>query len=79
MIFGFIFISKKDKGELCRKNTIRFTLMLIRGTRDWRKKEARKKEKGSPLFITCWSECFNTTTVETATAMYLFRLKEPLT
>jgi hypothetical protein len=53
--------------------------MLTRGTRGWRRKEARKRGKGSPSFITCRSECFSTTAVETATAVYLSRPEEPPT
>jgi hypothetical protein len=79
MIFGFTFTSRKGKGELCRKKTTGFTLMLTRGTRGWRRKEARKRGKGSPSFITCRSECFSTTAVETATAVYLSRPEEPPT
>jgi hypothetical protein len=78
MIFKFTFTSKKGKGELCRKKTTRFTLMLTRGTRGWRRKEAGKGGNGSPLFITCRSECFSTTAVETATAVYLSRPEELL-
>jgi hypothetical protein len=69
MIFGFTFTSKKGKGELCRKKTTGFTLMLTRGTKDWRKKRAGKGGDGS--FITCRSDCFTTTEIETATAVYL--------
>jgi hypothetical protein len=79
MIFGFTFTSKKGKGELCRKKTTGFTLMLTRGTRGWRRKEARKRGNGSPSFIICRSDCFSTTAVETATAVYLSRPKEPPT
>jgi len=49
MIFKFTFILKKDKGELYYKKITRFTLILIRGIKDWRKKRA-KKERDS-LFI----------------------------
>ena len=44
-------------------------MMLTRGTKDWRKKRAGKG--GDGLFITCRSDGFNTTTFETATAVYL--------
>ena len=76
MIFGFTFTSKKGKGELCRKKTTGFTLMLTRGTKDWRKKRAGKGGDGS--FITCRSDCFTTTEIETATAVYLSTPEEVL-
>jgi hypothetical protein len=76
MIFGFTFTSKKGKGELCRKKTTGFTLMLTRGSRDWRRKRAGKGRDGFPSFVTCRSECFSTTVVETATAVYLSRPEE---
>jgi hypothetical protein len=79
MIFGFIFTLKKGKGELCCKKTTEFTLMLTRGTRGSRRKRTRKGADSPPLFITCRSECFSTTAVETATAVYASRLKELLT
>jgi hypothetical protein len=53
--------------------------MLIRGTRGWRRKEARKGGNSSSLFITCRSECFSTTAVKTATAVYLSRPEDLLT
>jgi hypothetical protein len=74
MIFGFTFTSKRGKGELCRKKTTGFTLMLTRGRKDWRKKRARKGGDGS--FITCRSDCFTTTEIETATAVYLSKPEE---
>jgi hypothetical protein len=79
IIFGFTFISKKGKKELCRKKTTGFTLILIRGTRGWRRKEARKGGNSSPSFITCRSKYFSTTTIKTVTAVYLSRLEELLT
>ena len=54
-------------------------MMLTRGTRGWRRKEARKGGNGSPSFITCRSECFSTTAVETATAVCLSRPEKPPT
>jgi hypothetical protein len=74
MIFGFTFTSKKGKGDLCRKKTTGFTLMLTKKTKDWRKKRAGKRGDGS--FITCRSNCFTTTEIETATAVYLSKPEE---
>jgi hypothetical protein len=76
MIFGFTFTSKKGKGELCRKKTTGFTLMVTRGTRGSRRKGAGKGGGGSPSFITCRSQYFTTAAVETATAVYLSRPEE---
>jgi hypothetical protein len=77
MIFGFTFTSKKGKGELCRKKTTRFTLIVTRGTKGLRRKGAGKGGDGSPSFITCQSQYFTTTAIETATTMYLSRPEEP--
>ena len=76
MIFGFTFTSKKGKGELCCKKTTGFTLILIKGTKDQRKKRAGKG--GNSLFITCRSNCFTITEIEIAIAVYLFMLEEVL-
>jgi hypothetical protein len=76
MIFGFTFTSKKGKWELRCKRTTGFTLILTRGTRGWGRKKATKGGSGSPLFIICRSECFSTTAIKTATAVYLSRPEE---
>jgi hypothetical protein len=52
MIFGFTFTLKKGKREFCYKKTIRFTLILVKGTKGWRRKKAKKERDGSLLFIT---------------------------
>ena len=76
MIFGFTFTSKKGKGELCRKKTTGFTLILIRGTKDQRKKRAGKG--GDSSFIICRSDYFTTTEIKTVTAVYLSKPEEVL-
>jgi hypothetical protein len=76
MIFGFTFTSKKGKGELCRKKTIGFTLIVTKGTRGSRRKGAGKEGDGSPSFVTCRSQYFTTTAIETATAVCLSKLEE---
>ena len=76
MIFKFTFILKKDKGELYYKKITRFTLILIRGIKDWRKKRA-KKERDS-LFIIYQSNYFTITKIKTVTIIYLFKPEEVL-
>jgi hypothetical protein len=76
MIFGFTFTSKKGKGELCRKKTTGFTLLVTRGTRGSRRKGAGKGGDGSPSFITCRSQYFTNNAIETATAVCLSKPEE---
>lgn len=77
MIFGFTFISKKGKGEFCRKKTIRFTLIVIRGKRNSHIRTVETRGS-SPLFIKCQSKRFSTA-IKTATAMHLSKLVGLLT
>jgi len=50
--------------------------MVTRGTRGSRRKGAGKGGDGSPSFITCRSQYFTTTAIETATAVHLSRPEE---
>ena len=74
MIFGVTFTWKKGRGGFCVKRTTGFTVMLTRGSRDSGSKKDGKPEQTS--YITCRSQSFTNTTIETATAVHLSRPEE---
>jgi hypothetical protein len=74
MIFGVTFTRKKGRGAFCIKRTTGFTVMLTRGSRDSGRKKDGKPEQTS--YITCRSQSFTNTTIETATAVHLSRPEE---
>ena len=75
MIFGFTITSKRGKGDLCKKKTVGFTLMLTRGTRV-SSKTTTQGEDDRPPFVTCRSEYVKSATVESATAVQFFKPEE---
>jgi hypothetical protein len=74
MIFGVTFTWKKGMGGFCIKRTTGFTVMLTRGSRG---SGSKKDERpGQASIITCRSQSFTNTTIETATAVHLSRPEE---
>ena len=75
MIFGFTLTSKRGKGDLCKKKTVSFTLMLTRGTRV-SSKTTTQVGHDRPPFITCRFKYVKSATVESVTAIQFFKLED---
>jgi hypothetical protein len=75
MIFGFTVTSKRGKGDLCKKKTVGFTLLLTRGTKV-SSKTTTQVEDEKPPFVTCRSEYVKTVAIENATAVQFFKPEE---
>jgi hypothetical protein len=72
MIFGFTITRKRGKGDLCKKETVGFTLMVTRGTKR-SLKTTSQTEDNNPPFVICRSEYVKSVDVENATAVNFFK------